>query len=108
VQNLAKQDGFQLVSTQIDPVGATDVTPQVLALLAAKPQIILFGLVPGTDSITAIKAIRAQDPTIPISVTRRPPGASSVMSARTPPPVRSGTARRGRSGGPPRRAPVRG
>jgi branched-chain amino acid transport system substrate-binding protein len=67
VQGLAAKDGFQLVSTQIDPVGATDVTPQVLALLAAKPQIILLGLVPGTDSITAIKAIRAQDPTIPIS-----------------------------------------
>jgi ABC-type branched-subunit amino acid transport system substrate-binding protein len=67
VQSLAKQDGFQLVSTQIDQVGATDVTPQVLAMLAAKPQIILFGLVPGTDSITAIRAIRAQDPTIPIS-----------------------------------------
>jgi ABC-type branched-subunit amino acid transport system substrate-binding protein len=67
VQTLAKQDGFQLVSTQIDQVGATDVTPQVLALLAAKPQIILFGLVPGTDSITAIRAIRAQSQTIPIS-----------------------------------------
>jgi ABC-type branched-subunit amino acid transport system substrate-binding protein len=67
VQALAKQYGFQLVSTQIDPVGATDVTPQVLAMLAAKPQIILFGLVPGTDSITAIRAIRAQNPTIPIS-----------------------------------------
>src|SRR6201996_3432278 len=67
VQGLAAKDGFQLVSTQIDQVGATDDTPQVLAMLAAKPQIILFGLVPGTDSITAIKAIRAQDPTIPIS-----------------------------------------
>jgi len=67
VQALAKQYGFQLVSTQIDQVGATDVTPQVLAMLAAKPQIILFGLVPGTDSITAIRAIRAQSPTIPIS-----------------------------------------
>jgi branched-chain amino acid transport system substrate-binding protein len=67
VQTLAKANGFQLVSTQIDQVGATDVTPQVLAMLAAKPQIILFGLVPGTDSITAIRAIRAQDPTIPIS-----------------------------------------
>jgi branched-chain amino acid transport system substrate-binding protein len=67
VQDLAKKNGFQLVSTQIDQVGATDVTPQVLALLAAKPQIILLGLVPGTDSITAIKAIRAQNPTIPIS-----------------------------------------
>ena len=67
VQGLAAKDGFQLVSTQIDQVGATDVTPQVLAMLAAKPQIILFGLVPGTDSITAIRAIRAQDPSIPIS-----------------------------------------
>jgi ABC-type branched-subunit amino acid transport system substrate-binding protein len=67
VQGLARQYGFQLVTTQIDQVGATDVTPQVLAMLAAKPQIILFGLVPGTDSITAIRAIRAQDPTIPIS-----------------------------------------
>ncbi|HEX6487247.1 MAG TPA: ABC transporter substrate-binding protein [Candidatus Dormibacteraeota bacterium] len=67
VQQLASKFGFQLVSTQIDQVGATDVTPQVLALLAAKPQIILFGLVPGTDSITAIRAIRAQNPTIPIS-----------------------------------------
>jgi ABC-type branched-subunit amino acid transport system substrate-binding protein len=67
VQTLAKQFGFQLVSTQIDQVGATDVTPQVLAMLAAKPQIILFGLVPGTDSITAIRAIRAQNATIPIS-----------------------------------------
>ena len=70
VQTLAKQYGFQLVSTQIDQVGATDVTPQVLAMMAAKPQIILFGLVPGTDSITAItaiRAIRAISPTIPIS-----------------------------------------
>jgi ABC-type branched-subunit amino acid transport system substrate-binding protein len=67
VQALAKRSGFQLVSTQIDQVGAADVTPQVLAMLAARPQIILFGLVPSTDSITAIRAIRAQDPTIPIS-----------------------------------------
>jgi ABC-type branched-subunit amino acid transport system substrate-binding protein len=67
VQKLAAQYGFKLVSTQIDQVGATDVTPQVLAMLAAKPQIILFGLVPGTDSITAIRAIRAQNANIPIS-----------------------------------------
>ncbi len=67
MQTLAKQYGFQLVSTQIDQVGQTDVTPEVLAMLAAHPQIIIFGLVPGTDSITAIRAIRAEDPTIPIS-----------------------------------------
>ena len=67
VQALAKQYGFQLVSTQIAPLAATDVTPQVTNLLAAKPDIILFGLVPGTASITAIRAIRTQDPNIPIS-----------------------------------------
>jgi len=67
VQALAKQYGFQLVSTQIAPLAATDVTPQVTHLLAAKPDIILFGLVPGTPSITAIRAIRTQDPDIPIS-----------------------------------------
>jgi branched-chain amino acid transport system substrate-binding protein len=67
VQALAKQYGFTLTTTQIFPLGATDVTPQVLAMLATKPDLILFGLVPGTDSITAIRAIRAQNPTIPIS-----------------------------------------
>lgn len=67
VQTLAKKYGFQLVSTQIDQVGATDVTPQVVNMMAEHPQIILFGLVPGTDSITAIRAIRAIDPNIPIS-----------------------------------------
>jgi ABC-type branched-subunit amino acid transport system substrate-binding protein len=67
VQQLAQQNGFQLVSTQTVEPGATNVTPQVLAMLAAKPQIILLGLVPGTDSITAIRAIRAQDPDIPIA-----------------------------------------
>jgi Periplasmic binding protein len=56
-----------VVGTQIIPPGSTDDTPAVLALLADKPQIIIFGLTPGPDSITAIKAIRAQNPTIPIA-----------------------------------------
>jgi ABC-type branched-subunit amino acid transport system substrate-binding protein len=67
VQQLAAKNHFNLVSTQIVPLDATDITPQVLALLNAKPQIILFGLVPGPPSITAIRAIRSQDPNIPIS-----------------------------------------
>jgi ABC-type branched-subunit amino acid transport system substrate-binding protein len=67
MQQLAQQYHFKLVTTQVTQVGQTDETPQVLALLAAKPQIIIFGLVPGTDSITAIRAIRGQNPTIPIS-----------------------------------------
>jgi ABC-type branched-subunit amino acid transport system substrate-binding protein len=89
VQALAKQNGFQLVSTQIDQVGATDVTPQVLAMLAAKPQIILFGLVPGTDSITAIRAIRAQDPTIPISECSACELPSFISAAGGPPVMKN-------------------
>jgi ABC-type branched-subunit amino acid transport system substrate-binding protein len=66
MEQLAKQYHFDLVTTQIVTLGTTDMTPQVLALLAAKPQVIVFGLVPGTDSITAIKTIRAQNPNIPL------------------------------------------
>ena len=67
MQAYAKQYHFKLVASSVFPFGATNITSSVLSLLAAKPQIIVFGLVPGTDSITAIKAIRAQKPTIPIS-----------------------------------------
>ena len=67
VQQLAQQYHFKLVATQTVPLTATNITPQVLSLLQAKPQIILFGLVPGPPSITAIRAIRDQDPSIPIS-----------------------------------------
>jgi ABC-type branched-subunit amino acid transport system substrate-binding protein len=67
MQALAKQYHFTLVATQNATPGSADDTPQVLDLLAAHPQIIIFGLIPGTDSITAIRAIRGQNPTIPIS-----------------------------------------
>jgi Periplasmic binding protein len=67
VQQLATKYHFKLVATQTVPLTATNITPQVLSLLQAKPQIILLGLVPGPPSITAIRAIRDQDPNIPIS-----------------------------------------
>ncbi|MGN6870973.1 MAG: ABC transporter substrate-binding protein [Solirubrobacteraceae bacterium] len=67
VQQLAAKYHFNLVATQTVPLTATNITPQVLSLLQAKPQIILLGLVPGPPSITAIRAIRDQDPNIPIS-----------------------------------------
>jgi branched-chain amino acid transport system substrate-binding protein len=66
MEQLAQQYHFTLTTTQIVALGSTDMTPQVLAMLATKPQAIVFGMVPGTDTITAIKAIRAQNPTIPI------------------------------------------
>lgn len=67
MQSLAGQYGYSVVSTQITQPGATDDTPQVLAMLKANPQIIVLGMTPGPDTITVIKAIRAQNPTIPIS-----------------------------------------
>ncbi len=67
VQSLASQYGYQVVASQVANPGATDDTPQALNLLKANPQIIILGLIPGPDTITFIKAVRAQNPTIPIS-----------------------------------------
>jgi branched-chain amino acid transport system substrate-binding protein len=67
VQSLASKYGYQVVASQLTNPGATDDTPQVLNLLKANPQIIVLGLTPGPDTITFIKAVRAQNPTIPIS-----------------------------------------
>jgi ABC-type branched-subunit amino acid transport system substrate-binding protein len=67
VESVGKQYGLKVVSTQIASPAATDDTPAVLAMLAQKPQIIIVGLIPGTDSITALKDIRAQSATIPVA-----------------------------------------
>jgi ABC-type branched-subunit amino acid transport system substrate-binding protein len=67
LESIEKQYGFKVVGTQIVTPTATDDTPAVLALMADKPQIIISGLIPGTDTITAIKAIRAASPTIPFA-----------------------------------------
>jgi branched-chain amino acid transport system substrate-binding protein len=64
--SLAKQYGFTMVGSQQVTPGSTNDTPAVLALLAKKPQVIILGVIPGPDSIAAIKAIRAQSPTLPI------------------------------------------
>jgi branched-chain amino acid transport system substrate-binding protein len=67
MQSLASRYHYQVVASQITNPGATDDTPQVLNLLSKNPQIIVLGLIPGPDTITFIKAVRAQNPTIPIS-----------------------------------------
>jgi branched-chain amino acid transport system substrate-binding protein len=67
MQSLASQYGYQVVASQITNPGATDDTPQALNLLKANPQIIVLGLIPGPDTITFLKAVRAQNPTIPVS-----------------------------------------
>lgn len=67
MQQAAKKYHFKLVATQVVNLGQTDDTPQVLNLLGAKPQIIDFGLTPGQDSVTVIKAVRAQNADIPMA-----------------------------------------
>src|SRR6202034_2961996 len=67
LESIENQFGFKVVGTQIVTPTATDDTPSVLALLADKPQIVISGLIPGPDTITAIKALRAANPTIPFA-----------------------------------------
>ncbi|MBO0692627.1 MAG: ABC transporter substrate-binding protein [Acidimicrobiaceae bacterium] len=64
--SLGKKYGFKMVASQTVTPGSTDDTPAVLKLMRAHPQAIVLGMIPGTDTITALKAIRAQSPNIPI------------------------------------------
>jgi ABC-type branched-subunit amino acid transport system substrate-binding protein len=66
MQGLASKYGYQVVASQIVNPGSTNDTPQVLNLLKANPQVIVLGLTPGPDTITFLKSMRAQNPTIPI------------------------------------------
>jgi ABC-type branched-subunit amino acid transport system substrate-binding protein len=66
MQSQASKNGYQIVASQIVNPGSTNDTPQVLNLLKANPQVIVLGLTPGPDTITFLKSMRAQNPTIPI------------------------------------------
>jgi branched-chain amino acid transport system substrate-binding protein len=68
LESIASQYGFQVVGVQKVSTTTTDDTPAVLALLATKPQAIVAALTPGTPTITGIKAVRAQDASIPIGL----------------------------------------
>jgi branched-chain amino acid transport system substrate-binding protein len=74
------KDGFTVVDTESVQPGSTDDTPQVLKLLQAKPQAIVLGLNPGADALTGLKAIRAQNPTIPVGVCPRCSASSFISS----------------------------
>lgn len=67
VKSYAKKDHFKVVACQLVQENQTDDTPEVLNLLAAKPQIIVQGIPPGADTVTFIKALRAQNQTIPLA-----------------------------------------
>lgn len=66
MKSLESKYGYKVVATQIINPGSTNDTPQVLNLLKANPQVIVLGLTPGPDTITFLKAMRAQNATIPI------------------------------------------
>lgn len=68
VKKEAKKYGATEVSVETTNPGSTNDSPEVLKLLAKHPQAIISGEIPGPDSITAFKAIRSEDPTIPIGV----------------------------------------
>jgi hypothetical protein len=55
---------FKVVATQFLQPGQTDDTPQILNLLAAHPQVIIDGVAPGQDAVTALRALRAQTQTV--------------------------------------------
>ena len=55
---------FQVVGTQFLQPGQTDDTPQILNLLASHPQVIIDGVAPGQDAVTALRALRAQTQTV--------------------------------------------
>lgn len=66
MKQYGKQYGFSVVAHQEVTYNQTDDSPQVIKLLAAHPQAIVLGIPPGQDTVTFLKALRAQNPTIPV------------------------------------------
>lgn len=89
VAGLGKTGGFDVVAQQITTPGSTNDTPQALALLQANPQIIILGEIPGADTIAAIKAIHAQNPSIPIAECSGCPTPSFIAAAGGPVPMQN-------------------
>ena len=66
MQQQGKRYGFKVVAGQSVTYNQTDDTPQVIHLLAAHPQAVVLGIPPGQDTVTFLKALRAESPTIPV------------------------------------------
>jgi len=62
----AAQYGYSVVAGQSITYNQTDDAPQVIHLLAAHPQAIVLGIPPFQDTVTFLKALRAENPTIPV------------------------------------------
>lgn len=66
MKQYGKQYGFKVVASEKVTYNQTDDAPQVIKLLSAHPQAIVLGIPPGQDTVTFLKALRAQNPTIPV------------------------------------------
>lgn len=66
MQENAKKYGYKVVAGQSITYNQTDDAPQVIKLLAAHPQVIVMGIPPGQDTVTFLKALRAESSTIPV------------------------------------------
>jgi branched-chain amino acid transport system substrate-binding protein len=66
LKSYAAKGNFRVTSSQVLPPGATNDTAQVINMLGTKPDAIVLGTSAGADTVTAIKAIRAVNTTIPI------------------------------------------
>ena len=69
VKGLCKEKAYNcnVVSVETIPTGEPNPTPAVLQMLAANPQIIVLGLIPGEPTSSVLTSIHAQNPNIPIS-----------------------------------------
>lgn len=73
--------GITVVARDTVTPGSTDDTPEVTRLMAAKPQFVMLALVPGADTLTALKALKAANPTLPIGMCLNCDTSSFIASA---------------------------
>jgi branched-chain amino acid transport system substrate-binding protein len=69
VTGLCKSKAYncKVVSVETIPTGEPNPTPAILQMLAANPQIIVLGLIPGEPTSSVLTSIRAQNQSIPLS-----------------------------------------
>jgi ABC-type branched-subunit amino acid transport system substrate-binding protein len=73
---------FHLTMTDVEQIqpNQTNVSAQVVKLLASHPQALIMNTIAGTSAVTFLQALRAQDPTIPAGVCAGCTTASFVES----------------------------
>jgi branched-chain amino acid transport system substrate-binding protein len=77
----AKKNGIKVVAQETLTPGSTNDTPQVTRMMAKDPQLVMLALVPGADTLTALKAVKAANPTLPIGMCLNCDTSSFIASA---------------------------